>query len=268
MSWIELGAPFEAAVVRMTLGRPGNARATTRVRGWSGRRHGSAFEEFGATGWAERAVQAPTASAGRATTAPRVVTGSVFRCAGDTRTVSFDGRTALIRDLLGLRYLERLLAEPNREFHALDLVAVERGSLPVTPRHVDSDAGVRPDSGHAGSHLDGQAREAYRRRLLEIDEDIEDATRANDLGRIELAQTDRTFLVNELSRAVGLGGRPRLAASTAERARTSVTRSIRYALARISEHHSALAEHLRQAVSTGTYCVYRPDPRLPIRWDV
>lgn len=30
-------------------------------------------------------------------------------------------------------------------------------------------------------------------------------------GRIALAQADREFLVNELSRAVGLGGQPRLA---------------------------------------------------------
>ncbi len=268
VSWIELGAPFEAAVVRMTLGaarrREGNDEGARME--WEAARH--AFEEFGASGWAERAVRAPASGVGRPTTAPRMQTSGAFRCAGDTRTVSFDGRTALIRDLLGLRYLERLLAEPEREFHALDLVAVERGSLPVTPRQVDPDAGVRQDGGHAGCHLDDQARAAYRRRLLEIEEDIEDATRANDLGRIELAQTDRTFLVNELSRAVGLGGRQRFAASTAERARTSVTRSIRYALARIAEHHPALADHLRQAVSTGTYCVYRPDPRLPIRWDV
>lgn len=75
-------------------------------------------------------------------------------------------------------------------------------------------------------------------------------------------------MVTELSRAVGLGGRPRLAASTAERAHTSVTRTIRYAVARIAEHHPALGEHLRQAVTTGTYCCYQPDPRLPTHWEV
>lgn len=267
VSWIELGAPFEAAVVRMTLAqarqRAGNEEGARME--WDAARR--AFDEFGARGWAERATQAPMAGDTGSTTARRPLTKSVFRCDGDTRTVSFEGRTALLRDLLGLRYLERLLAEPNREFHALDLVAVERGSLPVTPRHSETEAGGQ-DRGHAGCHLDGQAREAYRRRLLEIDEDIADATEANDLGRIALAQADRDFLINELSRAVGLGGRPRLAASTSERARTSVTRSIRYALARIAEHHPGLADHLRQAVSTGTYCVYRPDPRLPAYWDV
>ena len=174
----------------------------------------------------------------------------------------------LLQDLKGLRYLERLLAEPNREFHVLDLVAVERGSLPTVPNAGESGDLTTGDGGHAGLHLDDQAREAYRRRLLDIDEDIEDATRANDLARLELAQNDRDYLVQELSRAIGLGGRARQAGATAERARTSVTRSIRYATARVTEHHPSLGQHLRQAISTGTYCAYTPDPRVPVRWTV
>ena len=54
----------------------------------------------------------------------------------------------------------------------------------------------------------------------------------------------------------------------AERARTSVTRSIRYATTRIAEHHPSLGQHLRQAINTGTYCCYTPDPRVPVCWTV
>ena len=46
----------------------------------------------------------------------------------------------------------------------------------------------------------------------------------------------------------------------------SVTRTVRYALARIAEHHPALADHLDKTISTGTYCAYNPDPRVPITW--
>ena len=63
-SWIELGAPFEAAVVRMTLGEArqhaGNDEGARME--WAAARH--AFEEFGANGWADRAAQAVTVSAG------------------------------------------------------------------------------------------------------------------------------------------------------------------------------------------------------------
>ncbi len=264
-AWIELGAPFEAAVVRMTLApareRCGNHEGARMDREAARR----AFEAYGAIGWAERASRPSGVVAGTHPVAAPPPT-STFRREADTRTLGFDGCTVVVHDLLGMRYLERLLAEPGREFHALDLIAVENGSVP-RPRHFDDEAG-RGGTGDAGCHLDPQAREAYRRRLLDIDEDIEDATRNNDVGRIALARADREFLVNELSRAVGLGGRSRRAASTVERSRTSVTRTLRYAIARIALHHAPLGEHLRHAVSTGVYCVYRPDPRTPIHWEV
>ncbi len=267
--WIDVGAPFEAAVARMVLGeareRSGDLEGARTER--SAAR--AAFEEFGALSWARQAAS----TEGHRSTGPavpaRAETGT-FRCEGDIRTIGFDGSTVLLHDLLGLRYLERLLAEPDRELHVLDLVAGER--RPAATTTATTTGGVDPDltvsdGGDSGLLLDDHARAAYRRRLADIDEDIEDATAANDLGRLALAQHDREYLVRELARAVGLDGRPRVAGSAAERARTSVARSIRYALARLAEHHPALGDHLRHAVSTGTYCAYRPDPRLPIRWE-
>jgi hypothetical protein len=171
-----------------------------------------------------------------------------------------------MRDLKGFRYIERMLAEPGREFHALDLVAVEQGSLRTGRSSGDADT---PSDGGAGMPvIDEAARAAYRRRLADVDEDIEDATRRNDLGRIELAQRDREYLIAELARAVGLAGRTRVIGSDAERARTSVTRSIRYSLGRLAEHHPSVAAHLGQSVHTGTYCVYTPDPLVPPTWQI
>jgi hypothetical protein len=43
--------------------------------------------------------------------------------------VIFEGRTVRVRDLKGIRYLARLVADPGREFHVLDLVAAESGRL-------------------------------------------------------------------------------------------------------------------------------------------
>lgn len=264
-AWIEIGAPYEAATARLVLGeahgRLGND-AGSRMDRLAAR---DGFAAFGATRWAEHA--ASQAEHGREPAiGSRAVSRHTFRCEGDTRTISFNGETVVLNDLKGLRYLERLLAEPNREFHVLDLLAVERGSLPTAPHATDPDAAAT-DGGHAGFHLGAKARDAYRRRLIDIDADIEDATTMNDLGRLGLAQDDRAFL-NELTRAVGLDGRPRMAAATSERSRTSVTRTLRYALTRIAEHHQSLGDHLHHAVRTGTYCAYEPDPRLPIHWDV
>ena len=271
VAWAHIGAPFEAAAARVVLGdahhRSGSADRARME--WQASR--SAFEEFGAAGWAERvagrlgdATVASTPTTVR-TEQPKEPTAT-FTCDGDTRMVSFGGRKVLVRDLKGLRYLARLLAEPGREFHVLDLVAVEQGTLPVG--HPVEDGALAADIGAGLPVIDRQAREAYRRRLAEVDDDIEEATRMNDAGRLELAQHDRDYLIAELTQAVGLGGRHRAVGGNAERARTSVTRSLRYAIKRLSEHHPGLAAHLGQAVHTGAYCCYTPDPLAGVVWEV
>ena len=55
------------------------------------------------------------------------MSANVFRREGDYWSVIFDGHTVRVRDLKGMRYLARLLADPGREYHVLDLVAAETG---------------------------------------------------------------------------------------------------------------------------------------------
>ena len=146
----------------------------------------------------------------------------------------------------------QLLAHPGREFHVLDLVASETGQQTAL--------------GDAGEVLDERAKAAYRRRLAEIEDDIEQARAVEDAEREAQADAEREFLLRELAGAVGLGGRDRRVASASERARSGVTRAVRQAIARIGEHHHELGEHLDRAVRTGTYCAYVPDPGAPAAW--
>jgi hypothetical protein len=190
---------------------------------------------------------------------------NVFRREGDYWSVVFQGRTVRVRDLKGMRYLAQLLAYPGRDFHALDLVAAEAGG----GSKVDggrTDGLAHSTLGDAGEVLDVRAKDAYRRRLAEIDDDIDQARALGDTERAAQADIERDFLVRELSRAVGLGGRDRRAASASERARVAVTRAVRKAMARIAECDPELGEHLERAVRTGTSCAYVPDPRASARW--
>jgi hypothetical protein len=157
------------------------------------------------------------------------------------------------------------LADPGREYHVLDLVAAETG--PGAQADSGQAANLpRSAFGDAGELLDAQAKDAYRRRLAEIDEDIEQADATGDADRAAQADAERGFLIRELARAFGLSGRGRRAASASERARAGVTRAVRQAIARIGEHHPQLGEHLSRTIRTGTYCAYRPDPRAPAKW--
>jgi hypothetical protein len=120
--------------------------------------------------------------------------------------------------------------------------------------------------GDAGEIPDEQARNAYRRRLAEIDEDIDDAQAIGDSERVAQAAAERDFLMRELSRAFVLGGRARRAGAASERARAALTRAPRTAMTRIVAHHPSLGEHLARAVHTGTYCSYEPDRHVPTEW--
>src|SRR5215212_3140973 len=235
--WTEVGAPYEAAISRLGL-----AEAL---------RSGGGVQQADLE---ERAARAVLDTIEASPEQPG--TGeNVFRREGDYWCVAFDGHTVRVRDLKGVRYLARLLASPGRELHVLDLVA-EEGQPGAHPMAL----------GDAGELLDARAKDAYRRRLAEIDEDIQQADVVGDAERAAQAETEREFLVRELARAVGLGGRDRRAGVASERARAGVTRAIRQAIARLAKHHSGLAEHLQRTVRTGTYCAYMPDPRAPADW--
>jgi hypothetical protein len=191
-------------------------------------------------------------------------TDNIFHQHGDYWSVSFEGHTVALRDLKGFHYLARLLAAPGRELHVLDLVS--SGIDPDMSAVTADPELTTPDWGDPGPLLDAHAKNAYRRRLAEIDEDLEEARLTRDDGRAAQAKVEREFLIHELSRAAGLGGRDRRAGSTSERARVSVTRAVRHALSRIRQHHPPLGEHLERAIRTGTYCVYLPDSRIKATW--
>jgi tetratricopeptide (TPR) repeat protein len=258
--WSELGAPFETAAARTVLAEAHERAGNHEAAGLERRATDTALAAYGThrvTGTDREREPGPGRTAAEA--------NAMFKLDGDLRVVRFAGAEAVVRDLKGFRYLERMLADPHREFHVLDLVAVEAGTLP-THEVVDLELVVTQGDGGLPV-IDAQAREAYRHRLREVEEDIEDAERADDLGRLELAERDREFLVAELSRAVGLGGRLRSTGSDAERARGSVTRCLRYALEQLSCEIPPLAAHLRTSLGTGTYCAYRPDPLASVEWE-
>lgn len=270
--WAALAAPYELGTARLLLGaahRSAGNPAAARME-WTAAR--TAFLDFGARRRADEAQDLLDRLGARPEEgAPPVRASASFVRYGDLRCISFDGLPTEMTDLKGFRYVERLVCAPDREFLALDLVAAEHGGgqrAPGPSPVPGADDGLQMTEGADAPLplIDDQARDAYRRRLAEIEEEIEDAERHHDLGRQELAQHDREFLIAELERAVGLVGRRRTVPGSAERARTSVTRAIRYAIRRLGQRQPALAAHLDRCVVTGTYCSYRPDPLVEVSW--
>ena len=200
---------------------------------------------------------------------------TVFRQEGEYWTLAYEGTVCRLKDAKGLHYIASLLRDPGREFHAVDLViAADRRQAPPA---ASTQASLSADQlaeqhlsvaglGDAGEVLDAQAKAAYKRRLDDLQEDLEEAQRFNDSGRAAKARAELDFLAAELAAGVGLGGRDRKAAAAAERARLNVTKSIKASLGKISDNHPALGQHLSPSIKTGTFCSYTPDPTHPISW--
>src|SRR5262249_32953973 len=130
---------------------------------------------------------------------PRRDEGVRIRKAGELWTVSGFGDEVHVRDSRGMQMLARLVAEPGRELHALDLGGA-------------SDA---TDGGDAGEVLDRTARAQYRERLAALIGERDQAEAWGDAGWAERASAEIEALTAELERAVGLGGRERRAGGAA-----------------------------------------------------
>lgn len=170
-----------------------------------------------------------------------------FRCEGDFWDVGYRGRGVKVAHSKGMTDLARVLARPGVEIAAVDLM----------------DAGIVEEGVETA---DAQARRAYRKRVLELREAIENASLLGDDDAVARAQDELDALMEQLSSDYGIGGRARQLGSTAERARTAVTWRIRSAIRRIGESHPELAAHLDRSVRTGRFCSYQPE--IPIVWDV
>ncbi len=218
-------------------------------------------------GLSETGPVAPDTS--RAAASDDAANHAVFRRDGDYWTISYEGKVFRLKHLKGLDCLAYLLSHPSTEIHSSSLAAV-MNKLPagdgVAILESHGDNGSATDLGDAGPILDDRAKNSYKHRLTELREELEQAKRAGDLWRAERAEQEIDFLTEELSRAVGLGGRDRRAASSVERARLSVTKAIKSVLAKIAQHNRDLGDHLSTTVRTGTFCSYKPDPRSPIFW--
>jgi len=194
----------------------------------------------------------------------------MFVLNGDHWTIGFAGKTFSLKASKGLAYIHRLLWHPGEEFHALDLLSGPDSNF--IPESANAETSSTDSNltvgrlGDAGEMLDSEAKHAYQQRLLELKEQLEDQQERGNRKRAAEIESEIDFLLREISRAVGLSGRDRRAGSAAERARLNVTRAIKTALLKISEHQAELGDLLDHSVRTGLFCCYIADPHAPISW--
>jgi hypothetical protein len=196
----------------------------------------------------------------------------VFVCSGEYWTIGDKTATFLLKHILGLSYIQRLLQNPGAEIHALDLA----GGAEIAPSVANTqaisllrereDVTVVRGLGDSGALLDEKAKADYKRRLLELQEELDELLQRGTHERAAKVESEIDFIKREVVRAVGLGGRDRRAGSAAERARLNVTRAIKTAIEKIAERNSALGDLLDRSIRTGLFCAYLPEPGKNPDW--
>lgn len=190
---------------------------------------------------------------------------ALIRREGEIWAIQWGERTIRLNHSKGLEDLSKLLLHPGTEFHVLEL-AVD-GSAPDGSGPQAAAEGLHTAGDDAGAVLDPQAKQSYRQRLRDLEEELAEAESFNDPERTERARAEMDFIARELATAVGLGGKDRMAVSNLERARVLVTKRIRRSIDKIAAEDPVLGRHLHDSVKTGTYCVYRHNPSLSMKWE-
>ncbi len=167
--------------------------------------------------------------------------------------VGSDGSATPLRALRGFGYLRELVRRPYQPVSALDLAGAGA--------QIVAQPGL-------GDLLDRQALTAYRDRLRDLDQELNEAKEWSDVGRIETIGAERDALLGELGRSTGLNGRTRIAGSSHERARVAVQKAISAAIDRIATVDESLGQHLQASIHTGLSCSYQPSSEVRPDWQL
>lgn len=226
-----------------------------------------------------RSEAAQQASQRKAFPLGELLTGEdyLFRKAGQSWIIKYEGEMTLPKDAKGLRYIHCLLSYPNTPFHVLLLVQiVEKPELhPATDvfskmsreqlakLHLRSPT---PEEAKkiADPILDEQAVKAYKRTCTELKSKLKEALKKGRTKQAEHYREQIEFIETQLRAARGLRRRTRKSVDEGEKARQAVCQDINRSLKAIKEDAPNLSCHLDEALKPlGFYPCYRTDRLIP-----
>ncbi len=206
------------------------------------------YTRIGATWWRHRLEHwAPTLAA-TADSRPADSTMTLRPGSPGTWLVGHAGTTTPVPARKGMAHLQVLLSRPGS---GVDALALAGGAV------VESDLGPRADA---------TALAAYRRRLRQLEDVLDEADATGDAIRAETLVAERTALLAEVSAATGLGGRARHLGGSTERARVTVRKAIVTAIETITAADPVVGRHLATHIRTGFTCSYQPEADRPPTW--
>ncbi|MBZ0180073.1 MAG: tetratricopeptide repeat protein [Melioribacteraceae bacterium] len=173
---------------------------------------------------------------------------NIFKMTDNFWLMSFDNLSVQLPEVKGFFDIAKLIKNPEQEIHCSELMG-----------NVSSkDGGIEA--------IDEKAKRKYYAKITELQEELNIAEEMNDVGRVELINSELNQILDHLSQSTGLKGRARKLADPSDRARAAVTLRIKSAIQKIENVHPSLAKHFQNNIKTGTFCIYTPES--PVKWEL
>ncbi len=187
-------------------------------------------------------------------------------------TIRYAGTTVHLPHVMGLEYLAYLLRHPGRDYGVEELDATIRGNLrPASDisggLSLSTAEGFRVGGiGDAGDQIDKESEKTLQARQRQLSKALKKAVASGNTAAADEIRSEQAWIRGYLKQTLGLGGRPRKANDSKEKARINVQRHIKRATGQIEQRHPVLGAYLTSFVRTGDYCIYDPPLADRVPW--
>ena len=194
---------------------------------------------------------------------------NIFCKQGDLWALVFDGKYTGIKHCRGMHYLERLLKQPNKSIHCLDLIAAvtppEKRGMVISDEEIESFS----SQGHVSAPenaieiFDRETQNNVKKEMSRLQAARERAIEFEDVDKITKIDDELSNLARYFNSGSDIKGSIKKVGGTTEKARISVKKAIETAVKRIEADNKELAKYLRSTIKTGFECTYSPETDVP-----
>jgi hypothetical protein len=170
--------------------------------------------------------------------------------------IVYQGKEAGFKDLKGMHYLHYLVHHPEKEFKALDLMALvygKEGTEAVSKGESEQDI------------LDPKYIKALKNKYEDLLDKLEEARENHDIEKQQEIEGQIHWIQSVWKKSRGLRGKSRTFPSNNKRPELAVYKAIKKAMDMIQARLDPLGKHLQESVKTGATFVYDPRSETP-RW--
>ena len=197
---------------------------------------------------------------------------------GDWWEISFKGKSTIISNIKGLRYIHELLTKPGEDISCYDLEKTIDISDPEILDAKKISASLKPDSYKKDDGakqlptvdrepiIDDQADREIKKKIKDLKYDLEKAQELYDHKKEANIREEINQILKYYNSSRNKYGGKRVFPTGPEKSRQRVLKNITTAQNKIRKRLPALADHLKEYLDTGNDCKYKNQDS--IEWEL